>query len=361
MWPRAAPAGPTRRAWRTRGVCLALTLAGLFVVLPALTLHMRTGLPVAAAQTAAPIKADVQQGLLTVDIRDVPLAEVLRLIGEQAGLRVVIQGDASTPVSATFTGVPLDQGIKRLAREHSFVLLYAPARGGTQGPILAEVRLYGASDREPARGGPTPSPLASRGGPGDPASRASAADRTTPTAQGPIGVEPREPPPAVGSREWVAQVLTAPEPSARLQALNVPVQPGDETIAATLAQVLEQDADAKVRAKAVRMLGQVQGPQAVDELAQALEDPDRTVRLHAIQVYAGVQSPEPAAQDLSAVLAQDPDPFVRRQAAVTLGRLRSEEARRALVTATSDPNPMVQQAATAALGNWEKRGAVSKQ
>ena len=94
------------------------------VALPALTLHLRASLSVAAAEIPATITVDVRQSLLTVDIRNAPLADVLRVIGERAGLRVLIQGDVSTPVTVAFTGVPLDQGIKRLVRGHSFVLRY---------------------------------------------------------------------------------------------------------------------------------------------------------------------------------------------------------------------------------------------
>ena len=76
-----------------------LGLVSLLFVWPALTLYVCHGLPVAAAEIPGTIKVDVQRGLLTVDIRNAPLAEILRVIGDRAGLQMIIQGDVSTPVA----------------------------------------------------------------------------------------------------------------------------------------------------------------------------------------------------------------------------------------------------------------------
>ena len=128
-------------------------LAG-FVLLPALTFHLCTGVAIATAEMPATIKVDIERGLLTVDIRNVPLADVLRFIAEEAGFRMIIQGDVSTPVTDVFTDVPLNEGIKRLARHQSFILVYAPSWSRTRGPVLAEVRLFSAQLPEGGRAEP---------------------------------------------------------------------------------------------------------------------------------------------------------------------------------------------------------------
>ena len=131
-------------------------------------------------------------------------------------------------------------------------------------------------------------------------------------------------------------------------------------VAATLAQVLVQDPDPQVRAKAASVLGKVQGPQAVAALDQALEDPDHTVRRQAVQAYARAQRPDLSTQALSIILAYDPDPSVRRQAAASLGTLRTDEAKRALTAATPDADPMVQRAVSSALAKWQTPSALRK-
>ena len=115
--------------------------------------------------------------------------------------------------------------------------------------------------------------------------------------------------------------------------------------------------DDLVRAKAALMLGHVGGPQAVAGLTNALEDADRSVRLVALQAYPRVQSAELAVQALSAVLTQDPDAFVRRQAASTLSEVRRERAGAVRATVPADHAPLVREAVTSALSRWEKRRA----
>ena len=335
---------------------LVLRLASLFLgVWPAFTLCLCLGSPVAAAEIPGTIKVDVQQGLLTVDIRNASLAEVLRVIGDRAEIQVIIKGDVSTPAAATFTDVPLDEGVRRLARGYSVVLLYAPAPDDTQRPVLTGVQLYG---RGLARVGATPLRAAAPGGP----SRASGVGSAGSTA--PTGAHASQAPRAAGSAEWISRALTAPDPSARLQALAVPVRSGDDTMVTTLAQVLAGDSDPNVRAYAARRLGEAPGLQAAAALADALNDEDPSVRLQAVQAYAKVERGAPTAQTLGSLLAQDPDPAVRLQAVRTLDATHTEWARAALVKAKAaldlDSDRWVRDAMTSALANWTKPRTASK-
>ena len=155
-------------------------------------------------------------------------------------------------------------------------------------------------------------------------------------------------------------MLAAQTTADRQRALAMPVRVEQGAVADTLAALLAQDPDARVRAKAARLLSQVRGPQAVAGLTDALEDPDRSVRLVAVQFYPKVQSAEQAIQALSAVLAQDPDTSVRRQAASTLGQLRSEQVPTALAAGASDADPQVRDTVRKALAKWEQRRAAPR-
>ena len=121
-------------------------LVGLLIVLTAWT----------SAWSLRSLKAGmlvaVHDGQLSVDLREAPVREVLAAIGQQAGLRVHVDGAANRTVNAQFTDVELDQGLRRLLRAASlsYALLYA------QGPaamvVLQEVRVFGeARDAAPAR------------------------------------------------------------------------------------------------------------------------------------------------------------------------------------------------------------------
>ena len=57
---------------------------------------------------------------------------------------------------------------------------------------------------------------------------------------------------------------------------------------------------------------------------------------------------------------EDSDPTVRRQAALTLGGLRSEQARAALAAAALDTDPLVRHGVAVALANWTKPRATAK-
>src|SRR3990172_7136099 len=100
MWSRESfdpPITPAPRGWP---VLLAVRLGGpLLVAACGLSLPSRA---VLAADQAAPpsaIQVAIQHGLLTVDVREAPLADLLQMIGERAGLRVTIHGNVKTLVT----------------------------------------------------------------------------------------------------------------------------------------------------------------------------------------------------------------------------------------------------------------------
>ena len=93
----------------------------------------------------------VHQGRLSVDVQAADLGAVLAQIGQQAGLRIAAGPSPGKQVTARFTGVALEDGLRRLLRlaslSHSF--LYARGPTGTVG--LAEVRVWGEGQDERLR------------------------------------------------------------------------------------------------------------------------------------------------------------------------------------------------------------------
>jgi hypothetical protein len=83
----------------------------------------------------------VAQDLVTVEAHEVPLAEVLRAIGEQARITVFLEGDLARPVSISLAGVPVAEGLRLLLRDRASSVITRSAAGR-----LAEIRVRLRSD-----------------------------------------------------------------------------------------------------------------------------------------------------------------------------------------------------------------------
>jgi hypothetical protein len=258
---------------------------------------------------APPLRVKVNGGLLSVDARDAPLADVLRAVGEQTGIQVTIHSGGATRVTESFAGVRVDEGIQRLAGGYDVVLIYAPTRDGAGRGRLVEVRVYEAS---------------------------------TPTAPVTAVVDPRQ----RAARLQAVRDLTR---QARQQ------QPG---ALAALAEMLAGDADPVVRQSAAAALGLVGSAEAVSALTAALGDRDPSVRARVVSAL-GRRRDEGLAGTVAQVLAGDPDASVRRAAVWALSTLRSEDAHRGLQAAASDSDAGVRQAAAVALKRWEQRAGAN--
>ena len=271
------------------------------------------------------IHVNIQRGLLTVDLRDAPLAEVLRAIGERAGLKVAIDGEASSLVTESFAGVPLEEGIKRLVGDASLVFKYAASPGDASAVALSEVWIYVRS-------------------PGD---------------QEVTGADVNEQPDVATSENWVNQALLRPEPVARLDAVRELARQPEEATVGVLGQILSGDEDPIVRREAAAALGRVGGAEAAAALTPALSDKEPAVRMQAVRAIGRIGD-DGGAQALGAVLSGDPDPLVRRLAVRALSAQGIAVSRAALEAATSDPNESVRREAASALARWQQRSAAPR-
>jgi hypothetical protein len=85
----------------------------------------------------------VEKGVLSVDLRQADLQAVLAQIGEQAGITIVMNPKDHRTISAEFTKVELEAGIRRLLRGASLshIILYTWEPAGTV--AIKEVRVLG--------------------------------------------------------------------------------------------------------------------------------------------------------------------------------------------------------------------------
>jgi HEAT repeat protein/beta-lactamase regulating signal transducer with metallopeptidase domain len=119
-----------------------------------------------------------------------------------------------------------------------------------------------------------------------------------------------------------------------------------------------KDGDASVRLSAIRALGSIADPRAVQALIEALRtDSDATVRNTAAWALGEIES-RAATAALVQAMASDRSIEVRRTAAWALGQIEDPAAVEGLTRAVRDPDAQVRETAVWALGEIESRAAV---
>jgi hypothetical protein len=216
---------------------------------------------------------------VSLTARETPLADVLKAIGQQAGVKIVLRSELNTPVTATLDNVPLDEAIRRLSRWHSVVLIYDPSARGADDAALKEVWVMSA-------------PADSRGRGGNPGAVQSEDARR----QGNVQAAP------------VARLATPPEPP---PASNPASQASDTPLAAALRRELTDSGTA-----IDTLMRQSGADGAVKILREATRDPDDEIRRGAIKALVSLGSRD-AVEAIRGML-RDPHAGVRRDAIAAL-------------------------------------------
>lgn len=242
----------------------AVWLAGVIIISSpgALALDGQSVLATAAKvePVTAPIEVKIREGLLTVNARDAPLADVLRTIGEIAGFKVVIRGDLSTAVTKSFADVPLDKVISRLIGKNSWIMIYGPSDGDGRVSAPSELLVYGSRDT----------------------GTATVMQPTTVTSN----MAPPESSPA-SLEESILKDLAGPDRHARARAIGMLGRLKDENSIDILIQLLSEEEDPSVRQTAVVALGRIGSDRAIDTLEElSHSDPDAAVRAAANSALA---------------------------------------------------------------------------
>jgi len=111
--------------------------------------------------------------------------------------------------------------------------------------------------------------------------------------------------------------------------------------------------DNVIRTRSVCVLASIGGENAVMPIADVLEnDCDALVR-HEAAFSLGQLGFTSAIAPLIKSVAEDPSFFVRHEAAIALGVIGSQDARKALLDALSDPSEEVRESAKIALANLD--------
>jgi hypothetical protein len=265
------------------------TLTGLTVLALAMTSWSARGQQAGVLEpprAATPVAIAIEQGRITVSIRDAPFGSVLQELAARTGAVFVPAEDIDTGtsrMSAQLSDVPLDEGLRRLLRNYDVFFHYGATDDGP--PSLRAVWIY----RKGAAANLRPVP---------PEVWASTRE---------LHANLADPDPLVRARSYEA-LLSRPGNDSRdlvIQALRGSTEPDDavrERVLAVAAgtemrlppdllmDLAQSDRSTGVRLSALNALALE--PVAKDAASRALSDPDARIRKRAKEILAELQAPE---------------------------------------------------------------------
>lgn len=203
----------------------------------------------------------VKDQLLTVKVKDIPLKKILREIADQAWVKIVFHGSTEGLLSANFSTISLDEGLKRLSRDTSHAFIFARKKTKVAEPEIKEIVIY-------PKGGE------------------SAVKRLEPTI---INGEEEA---LEEQRELflvsLFKTLEDKDPLVREAAVDFLSEFRDERVMEHLTEVVLEDQDEDVRARAARALGEFRDERTIDSLIEALQDEEVWVRENVIQALGQI-------------------------------------------------------------------------
>jgi HEAT repeat protein len=111
--------------------------------------------------------------------------------------------------------------------------------------------------------------------------------------------------------------------------------------------------DSVVRTRAVCILADIAGENAIKPIGRVLKDDDNALVRHEAAFSLGQLGFTSGIKALADAVKSDPSFFVRHEAAVALGVIGSEDARKTLDAALKDENEEVRESAVVALANLD--------
>jgi hypothetical protein len=219
-----------------------------------------------AAEPAPRIEVSRIRGGLSVDVVDARPEDVVRRIGDLFGFEVRIARDLGRTITLGFSGLAVEEAVRRVLGPGSVAMLYGPAEPPAP-PRLEAVWIYG--------------PGAQPGGPPQSAARAArAADAERADRAGP--------PTASTMQRRAAAILNADlrssDPRVRADAIDALASLGTEAATLRLGETVLVDRAPQVRLRAVEALEALGTGQARTYLEHAVDDPDLQVSTTAADV-----------------------------------------------------------------------------
>jgi HEAT repeat protein len=149
-----------------------------------------------------------------------------------------------------------------------------------------------------------------------------------------------------GTREFLAELAQHPSPQVRQTVLTAARRAERGDLMDVLVRIASGDTEAPLRALAFTTLRSLGLREALPAATHGLSDPDQRVRAAAVRLQGDIGGPEVVG--LLQGQSKDPDPAVRAAAARALGAIGALAAESDIRRLLSDPSPMVRGAAVEA-------------
>ena len=258
-----------------------------------------------SAQAAARVTVRLQKDRLSINAREAALREILVELSRATGIQVYLAVDLEGRVAAeattiSFKGLTIEEGLRRLLRGKNLILVYSQAG-------LSEIRIYGEGSREFRRltvGRPQPS------------RRAQTAQRAPRPPRGVVED-------FAELTRLRAEALENPDPAARSAALDR-LSRNEKLAVQTALEILERERDPEVLESALDILGG-QESVPLDPLFKVATHPEPTVRLQALELLSEHGEGDSRVRDLLKKIVQtDRNREVRETARSLLESLQTE-------------------------------------
>jgi hypothetical protein len=259
-----------------------------------------------------------ENGLLSLRSESLSLAELLFVIGEEAGFEVSIDRDLDVSINVSMTGLPLQQAFKRLLPNDSY-LVFFDARDNVSALRVLEA----------------------------------ATDDGEPSLQ--PSVSSVEEPDAADLVIWILDRLASPSQDDRIVGVRRLAELEGDAAFDLASSVLQTDPLPVVRAEAIAAFAKTGEERVFDLLDAAFIDPDGLVRRRAIQVWQSLGS-ERGSDAIGRLSNEDPEGETRLQALQALWANGGEAARYYIEQAGSDSDEAVRLFAEQALSQEENSG-----
>jgi len=217
---------------------------------------------------------------LTVKLKDIPLEKVLTEIANQTGIQIIFYGPMEGLLSADFSDLPLDKGLRRLTRDFDHIFIYHPAKAKGSELEIKKVIICSETGKRPNKR------LERR-----------VIESRNWTRQGPKEAR----------LEPLVKALKDRDPEVREEAVDSLAELKDERAIVYLTDVLLSDKNEDVRESAAAALGELGDERAIDPLIQALRDKDAGVRESAVNALAEIGSKEVISPLMDALSDEDED------------------------------------------------------
>ncbi len=203
--------------------------------------------------------------MLTLFVKETPLIDILDKLSDQTGMGYEIHVDTGRKVTANYTNIPLDEGLKRLLSPANLIIVYSAKKISSKVVNIKKIIVYDQSGRGSDQ---RIKRKISESGKGRDE------DRKT-------GTNPNNKPEktdAIKSLESYAEQLNDADSDIREEAVIDMADEYEEAALIYLEQALLLDGDDEVRAVAAEVIGELESEEGIKILAKGLNDPDEDVR-----------------------------------------------------------------------------------